>query len=48
MVNEEDHLRLQVLVGGFRLRDAWQAIDRLDDELADAGSPTPSTRSSAT
>ena len=33
MVNEEDHLRLQSLVGGFRLRDAWRAIEQLDDEL---------------
>ena len=33
MVNEEDHLRLQTLVGGFRLRDAWRMIERLDDEL---------------
>src|SRR3954469_17908253 len=33
MVNEEDHLRLQSLVGGFRLREAWRAIERLDDEL---------------
>ncbi len=33
MVNEEDHLRLQSLVGGFRLRDAWRAIERLDDEM---------------
>lgn len=33
MVNEEDHLRLQSLVGGFRLRDAWRAIERLDDDL---------------
>lgn len=33
MVNEEDHLRLQSLIGGFRLRDAWRAIERLDDEL---------------
>lgn len=33
MVNEEDHLRLQSLVGGFRLRDAWRNIERLDDEL---------------
>lgn len=34
MVNEEDHLRLQCLLGGFRLRDAWRRIDRLDEELA--------------
>ena len=33
MVNEEDHLRLQTLLGGFRLQDAWRAIDRLDEEL---------------
>ncbi len=34
MVNEEDHLRLQSLVGGFRLQEAWRRADRLDDELA--------------
>ncbi|HET7320966.1 MAG TPA: protein arginine kinase [Longimicrobiaceae bacterium] len=33
MVNEEDHLRLQSLIGGFRLRDAWHRVDRLDEEL---------------
>jgi protein arginine kinase len=34
MVNEEDHLRLQSLVSGFRLREAWWKVDRLDEELA--------------
>lgn len=34
MVNEEDHLRLQSLVGGFRLQEAWRRADRLDEELA--------------
>jgi protein arginine kinase len=34
MVNEEDHLRLQSLVSGFRLREAWSKVDRLDEELA--------------
>jgi protein arginine kinase len=34
MVNEEDHLRLQSLVSGFRLREAWTKVDRLDEELA--------------
>jgi protein arginine kinase len=34
MVNEEDHLRLQALVGGFRLLEAWRRVDRLDEELA--------------
>ena len=36
MVNEEDHLRLQNLVGGFRLRDAWRGVEGLDDELGRA------------
>lgn len=34
MVNEEDHLRLQALRGGFRLEEAFAEIDQLDDELA--------------
>jgi len=33
MINEEDHLRLQVLMSGLRLREAYQTIDRLDEEL---------------
>jgi protein arginine kinase len=33
MVNEEDHLRLQVMRSGFSLHEAWQDIDRLDDAL---------------
>lgn len=33
MVNEEDHLRLQVLRSGFALDDAWTDIDHLDDAL---------------
>jgi protein arginine kinase len=31
MVNEEDHLRLQVLRSGLSLEEAWRDIDRLDD-----------------
>ncbi len=34
MVNEEDHLRLQSLLSGFRLRDAWRRVDELDEELS--------------
>jgi len=34
MVNEEDHLRLQALRGGFRLDEAFAEINQLDDELA--------------
>ena len=33
MVNEEDHLRLQSLVAGLRLHEAWHLVDRLDEEL---------------
>jgi protein arginine kinase len=33
MVNEEDHLRLQVLRSGFALEEAWADIDKLDDAL---------------
>ena len=33
MVNEEDHLRLQALVSGLRLQEAWSLVDRLDEEL---------------
>ncbi|MCH8878901.1 MAG: protein arginine kinase [Planctomycetes bacterium] len=33
MVNEEDHLRIQVLGSGFRLEQLWERIDKLDDIL---------------
>lgn len=33
MINEEDHLRMQVLRPGLQVRQAWQAIDALDTEL---------------
>ena len=33
MVNEEDHLRLQVMRSGFALDETWQEIDRVDDLL---------------
>ncbi|MEM8836376.1 MAG: protein arginine kinase [Planctomycetota bacterium] len=33
MVNEEDHLRIQVLRSGLALRDAYEQIDRIDDRL---------------
>jgi protein arginine kinase len=35
MVNEEDHLRLQGLLSGFRLREAWSMVDRLDSALGE-------------
>jgi len=34
MINEEDHLRIQVMQSGLNLKDAWSLIDRLDDELS--------------
>jgi protein arginine kinase len=33
MVNEEDHLRVQSLVSGLRIEEAWRMVDRLDEEL---------------
>src|SRR5271157_607813 len=33
MVNEEDHLRLQVMRSSLALGEAWQEIDRIDDIL---------------
>ncbi len=44
MINEEDHLRIQVLRAGFQLKKSWAAINELDGELEDrldyAFSPT--------
>jgi protein arginine kinase len=33
MVNEEDHLRIQVLRSGLQLDEAWQQITAIDDKL---------------
>ncbi len=35
MINEEDHLRLQALLSGLCLHEAYQRVDRLDEELGD-------------
>ncbi len=35
MINEEDHLRLQVILSGLQLEPAWEAASRLDDALAE-------------
>ena len=44
MVNEEDHLRIQILRAGFQLKKAWTTINELDTALEDnldfAFSPT--------
>lgn len=34
MINEEDHLRLQVLGGGMRLDSLWSTLNALDDALS--------------
>ncbi|MCF6159255.1 MAG: protein arginine kinase [wastewater metagenome] len=33
MVNEEDHLRIQVIRSGFELRETWKTIDEIDNKL---------------
>ena len=33
MVNEEDHLRVQFMLSGFRLSEVWEAVNNLDDRL---------------
>lgn len=33
LVNEEDHLRLQSLLSGLRLQEAWSMVDRMDEEM---------------
>ena len=33
MINEEDHLRIQVMKSGFDLRDAWYIINDIDNGL---------------
>ena len=33
MVNEEDHLRVQFMLSGFRLPEVWDAVNQLDDRL---------------
>ncbi len=34
MVNEEDHLRMQSMRSGLRLREAYDSLNELDDELS--------------
>ena len=36
MVNEEDHLRIQSMVSGFGLQDAFGSIDEFDRQLAES------------
>ncbi len=34
MVNEEDHIRMQVMQSGFNLHEAWDIINTIDDSIA--------------
>jgi protein arginine kinase len=34
MINEEDHLRIQLMQSGFNLFESWEIINRLDDSLS--------------
>lgn len=33
MINEEDHIRLQVIQSGFNIMDTWRIVDEVDTEL---------------
>lgn len=35
MINEEDHLRIQVLQSGFNLMEAWRMVDEIDSDLSE-------------
>jgi len=34
MINEEDHIRIQVMQSGFNISEAWNMINKLDDSLS--------------
>ena len=34
MVNEEDHLRIQVMQSGLNLRECWRIVDEIDTDLS--------------
>ena len=34
MINEEDHIRMQVMQSGFNLYEAWNIVNKLDDSVA--------------
>lgn len=33
MMLEEDHLRLQIILGGFKLKEAWELADKVDNVI---------------
>jgi len=36
MLMEEDHIRLQVILGGFRLKEAWELADKVDNVIEES------------
>ena len=36
MINEEDHLRIQVVRSGYRFKPAWKELNELDNALDEA------------
>lgn len=34
MINEEDHLRIQILQSGLNLRECWRMVDEIDTEIS--------------
>jgi len=34
MINEEDHLRMQALRSGFQLKEVWESVNKIDDDLS--------------
>jgi protein arginine kinase len=36
MINEEDHLRIQVIRSGFELKNTWDTIDEIDNILGES------------
>ena len=36
MMLEEDHLRLQIILGGFRLKEAWELADKVDSLIEES------------
>jgi protein arginine kinase len=34
MINEEDHLRIQVMLSGLNIKECWRIIDEIDTELS--------------
>ena len=47
MVNEEDHLRIQLMKSGLDLQQAWEQINEIDDLIESQRHLSPFTSDSA-